>query len=274
MILEFTAWAALHKDRTGGLSGFFSSQQGRATWGQESARHIRSQIRGADRGAPAQQSRLIQDMLFLCLAHQYDEQQNALHGDLASMASLEHRFGQILGEPEEEKEALKPASIGQRYAGAFDPGLYMTERRIDAWARLAAACPVAEIVYITTSRSVWESLCERLPDASTVLSGYSAAGNDTIEWPPVWASFFSEVSRARDPFAFSDRLPSTVAGHQSGWALTLHAVAGCPPTRVLSRLLKTTPESTASDSASSAPVNTLLGYLQIDPDSFSERPAE
>jgi hypothetical protein len=265
----FNAWAGMHRGRPGDLAAFFSSESGQGAPGQESAQRIRSQILTAESGQ-AQQSPLIQEALFLCLAHQYDQQQDAVRRDIASVASLEHRFGQILGEAEEDAGSLGPDLATGRDAASIDPGLYMTERRIDSWARLARGGQGPEAVYITTSRSVWESLCERLPDAAPVLRGHSGSLNDPAGFPDRWAAFFSELSQAQDPFAVAGNLPEPNALRGPRWVLTVQVLADCPPDRFLSRLQ--THEPMVPGPADSMRLNTVLAYLQVDADSFEKQP--
>jgi hypothetical protein len=266
----FNAWAGMHRGRPGDLAAFFNSESGQGVLGQESAQRIRSQIlSGVERGQ-AHQSPLIQEALFLCLAHQYDQQQDAVRRDIASVVSLEHRFGLILGEAEEETGPLGPDLAAGRDAASIDPGLYMTERRIHAWARLAQGGQGAEPVYITTSRSVWESLCERLPDAAPVLRGYSGSLNDTVGYPDRWASFFSELSQAQDPSAVAGNLPEPNAARGPSWVLTVQVLAACPPHRFLSRLHTNQPATL--EPADPMVLNTVLAYLEVDAGGFGRQP--
>jgi hypothetical protein len=262
----FTAWAELHKDRGGDLAGFFSSERILAAGSLESARQIRTQIRSLDRNVTEHPSPLLQDALFLCLAHTFDQQQDAMNREMRSVSFLEQNLGQILGEPEEERTPLEPSLSVHRRAESIDPGLYMTERRIDAWARLAAGYPVRDPVFITTSRSIWESLCERLPEAAPVLHGSIDPGGETTAAPTRWRAFLSELSQAQDPRTVSSDLVPLGAVRSPGWALTVKVLNGCPPHRMLRQLSNTTHEPDADQPGAQAPLNTILGYLQIDSD--------
>ena len=259
---SFTAWADLHKDRAGDLAAFFSSEPGQAAGGVETARHIRSQIREMDRNAPAHPSALLQDALFLCLAHSFDQQQDALNRELHAVASLEHRFGQILGEPEAESGPIGPA-LSHRHAVSVDPGHYMTDRRIVAWARLACSHPMSAPVFITTSKTVWESLCDRLPAAIPLLHGYNEPAKGSTASPARWSALFSDLLQASDPRAVSSDLITQDAAPRSGWAVSLRALIGCPPQRALAILGNVRHDPSALKPAAALPLNTIFGYLQI-----------
>ncbi|RJQ86181.1 MAG: hypothetical protein C4519_02415 [Desulfobacteraceae bacterium] len=254
---SFTAWADLHKGKSGDLTGFFRSEQEQDPWGQESARHIRTQIRQAGQNTSAAQSPLFQAALFSALAHRYDQQRDALEQDLGSVASLEQKFGKIVGEPAEPRSSLG-ALLAPQETAASDTGLYMTEQRIESWARLASP---SESVLITTSPAVWQSLLERLPDSIPVLHGqFDSARPDA--GPNGFADLFAALLQAQDPRTVSTQHLALKAGEKPLVTLGLHVLAACRFPELLARFTKGSFQRQPPEAASS-PCNTVLGLLQV-----------
>jgi hypothetical protein len=164
-IAAFTAWADLHKGQGKELAAFFKSREAQATGASEaSPNQIRTHIRRQGKTEPeALSDPLLKAALFLCLAHTYDHQQDALNMDLGSVQAMEDRFGLILGNAEEETSTigspLLPAGTGPA-----DRGLYMTAQRLNAWARLTGCIETADDLYLTDSPAVWDHLDDALPD--------------------------------------------------------------------------------------------------------------
>lgn len=263
-IKQYASWADLHKGRSGDLAGFFRSEQETAAWMQESARAIRTQILSTGRDESVEvESPLFQAALFLSLAHRYDQQQDALNLELRSVASLERRFGRILGEDEEENKVSGAGSpLDQAF---FDSGAYMTERRIETWARLATGGRSSERVFFTTSQAVWESLIERLPEAVPAAqidldprqTGHSASEGLT--------ELIATLLEARDPRNVTGNRMATNPEQRSAWTLLLHVLVGCAPDRALDRLMRGPSGPRVPEKSAAAPPNTVFGYLRIPP---------
>ncbi|MBI5063717.1 MAG: hypothetical protein HZB87_09725, partial [Desulfatitalea sp.] len=92
---SFSQWAEIHQGKVGDLSTFFKAGQGAGAQ-ESSAQQIRSQIRHwGDTGSTRADAALFHAALFLCLAHNYDQQQDALARELCSVRRLEVQFGKM-----------------------------------------------------------------------------------------------------------------------------------------------------------------------------------
>ncbi len=160
-VQRFTSWATLHGGKPGDLKGFFQSSQGAGEWFQgPPTNRIRAELRNGAQGgsAPPRVDALFQDGFFLELAHRYDQQQDALAQDLGSVRTLETRFGEILGEPDDRKASLGPDLSTASAVGSSDPGLFMTARRLEAWARLASACSISADLFVINQQGCMGSV--------------------------------------------------------------------------------------------------------------------
>ena len=268
-VQRFTSWAALHGGKPGDLKGFFQSSQGAAEWFQgPPTNRIRAELRNeAQRASSAPHvDVLFQDGFFLALAHLYDQQQDALARDLGSVRSLEARFGEILGEPGDRKTALGPDLSTVSAAGPSDQGLFMTTRRLEAWARLASACGISADLFVTTSKAVWDQLFDDLPEMGspqTVSFGLGHKAHD--ERAVTWAATLAAMARADEPGSVSLPDPETErdAG-RGGASLTLCTLAGMPPRDMLARLIHEEPPAGGAVDTGGIR-NTLIGYIAIAP---------
>lgn len=259
----FSAWADLHHGRSGDLSGFFGSERNMAAWWQESSHCLRTQIRPSGRPEPAAvETPLFQAALFLILAHRYDQQQDDLNLELGTAADFTQKLGELLGESGAQRPAWKTDRPAADPA-AHDPAAYMTERRIQSWARLAAAEDAASAgVFITGSQAVWQSLLERLPEAVPVLQCRLDPGQGATSPPEALAALLSDLLQAQHPQSVSaDRIAGN-HGQRPGWALSLNVLAGRPPNEVLRRLMAASRGSRTPAPSSATSSNTVIGWLR------------
>jgi hypothetical protein len=262
-IQQYASWADLHKGRSGDLTGFFRSEQETATGVQESTRVIRAQIRSSGRDeSAAVESPQFQAALFLGLAHRYDQQQDALSLELRSVASLEQKFGRILGEDGEGNLASGRTPVDQ----VFDPGAFMTERRIEAWARVAAGGRSSERVFLTTSQAVWESLIDRLPEA--VPAPHIDLDPEQMDHSvsEELTDLISTLLKAENPRGVTSRRVSMNSERRPGWRLLLHVLIGQPSHKALARITQARRAPWVPEGSLAAPSNTIFGYFRMSPD--------
>jgi hypothetical protein len=108
---------------------------------------LRSRIRaGNETGSTAAVDPLMAARVFLRFAHGLDRDQTALKDQLCHIAGLERQMRREL-----EGVAEEPAA---EMAIADDPGAFLTERRLSAWARLALSLDVETEVFVTDSAAV------------------------------------------------------------------------------------------------------------------------
>lgn len=256
---SFDQWGELHRDNIGDLNTFF--QAGRGAGAQENSVHqIRSQIRRwGDSGAAEADAALFQSALFLCLAHNYDQQQDALAQELGSVRRLETRFGEILGDVGDRDTSIGPA-FSPTGNGAMDPGLFMTERRLKAWARLAASQADADEVYITTSQAVWDYFMALFPEAlltgvSSPQGRQSAARLSSNEL----TTLLGHLGQAEDPRALLKERCGAGCRLEGGLSLAL-AVLEFPPAVLFNRIQENGDDLEPGRAALKVLPRTVLGY--------------
>ena len=267
---QFNSWAALQGGKPGDLKRFFQSAQGLGSWHQgPPTAEIRSQLRrGAD--TPTSSSAIdsfFNAGVFLALAHDYDEQQEALGRDLGSVHALERRFGEILGGASDRDTALGP---NLKFAAAdpdMDPGAFMTAQRMQAWAELAIACGVPATLLITTSRAVWELFRDDFPESTHLFEAILDLTTDPDAGGPTsseaWRSAFSALVRADDPYGVSlDHLTAAQYDQRDGARFDLCILAGVPPHDMLARY--TNRACASPKEPAECPIrNTLVAHLDV-----------
>lgn len=165
LLQEYKNWAALHDGHIGDMVHFFNTSQGRPPMVDEMApSQIRTQVRhfGEDAAkdtASGETDTLLQAALYIALAQEYDQDQERLSSDLKTVKDMEQAmFATIGGRPDgagtvEENDS----SIGNA-PHAEDTGAFMTEKRLQAWARMALSDARPSWAYVTSSHAVFEHL--------------------------------------------------------------------------------------------------------------------
>ena len=263
-VRSFDQWGELHRGRVGDLSTFFEAGQGAG--GQEGSVHqIRSQIRRwGDTGAEGTDAALFQAGLFLCLAHKYDQQQDALAQELGSVRRLERQFGKILGDIDDPDASMGPALFPVGY-GSADPGQFMTERRLQAWARFAASQDGPDGVYVTTSQAVWDYLMVLFPNTILATNSPPEEGHSVARLSPDdLTTLLGQLGQAENPSAlFAERCASGCRV-EGGLSLTL-AVLEFPQAVLFSRILKEGGDFEPPQAEDKVFPHTVLGYAHIEP---------
>ncbi len=164
-VKAFSQWAQLHQGRSGDLTALF--QVGRSAAPHETSAHqLRTLIKqyGGDTADGAGDP-IFQAALLMALAHDYDQQQEALDRELGAVRSLEKRFGDILGDLDSDT-----VSLGQLTLRAESPdteaGRHMVEQRVSSWARLALPMAGQTKALVTTSSHAWDHMMSLLPNAT------------------------------------------------------------------------------------------------------------
>jgi hypothetical protein len=258
-VRSFDQWGELHGGKIGEMNTFFHGGQ-EADALEGSVHQIRSQIRrlGAA-GAEEADAALFQAALFLCLAHTYDQQQDALARELGSVRRLETQFGKILGDIDDPNASIGP-TVSPAGSGAADPGLFMTERRLRAWAKLAASQADPDDVYITTSHAVWEYLLAIFPGAivraATAPEGQHPAARLS---PNELTTLLGQLGQAENPSALFAERCGAGCRIEGGLSLTL-AVLEFSPSALFDRIQKNGDDLNPQRAALKAFPHTVLGY--------------
>lgn len=171
---EFQAWAGLHEGKD--LKSF-TTRGGRVPFFDDTAAHrlsadIRQRAAGTT-AAAASTDPLFDARVFLALAQEFDRRQGDVQRGLAAYREMEQKLIQdLIGEPETPQLGLG----GGPALWTEEPGGHMTEKRLEAFARLAREDAADDRIFVTTSRAAFEAVIERIGASKEVLR---------IAWMPV-----------------------------------------------------------------------------------------
>lgn len=238
IVKEYQNWAQMHQGQN--LS-FFRTGEGTLPFFDEFSVHeIRSDIlrkkEGKSRGEQAPDS-LFQARIFLSISQEYDMRQWEISTELESVAELEASLlKEIRGDEEEDTDAGTPI---RTIIAKNDTGAHMTAERLNAWARLALCDPDLSGLFITTSRSVMEMVCDRIPEARKVLQvdGISLAPEAVGQWQDALAECLARIALAE---SISETETITADGNAdaaSAFSMTVYRVAGIDPRDFLNRFI-------------------------------------
>lgn len=164
---EFQAWAGLHEGKD--LKSF-TTRGGRVPFFDDTAAHrLSADIRqraGGTTAATASADPLFDARVFLALAQEFDRRQGDVQRGLAACREMEQKLIQdLIGAPEAPELGLG----GGPALWTEEPGGHMTEKRLEAFARLAREDAADDRVFVTTSRAAFEAVLERIGAGREVL---------------------------------------------------------------------------------------------------------
>lgn len=266
----FADWAALHQNDGEPLAGIYHFQAARAADAmEESPNRIRTHLqRAATAKTEEAADPLLQAALFLCLAHRFDEQQDALQSDMGTLRAMEDRLGRLLGEAPDDPSPTDAAAQGAAGQSAMtDRGAHMTERRVQAWARLALCSNAPGRLYVTDSPAVWQHLLETLPEAqaagSRPLGGRGgAAGSATEAGATALRQHLHQLADGGDVAPDEDGKAAPAAVAAGSGRLTLRRLQACTPATLLSRLCKQPAAAQDVSPDTAQPPNVLIGLIE------------
>lgn len=187
LLNEYQAWAGLHEGKDLKL---FKTRTGQVPFFDDAATHRLStdiRQRAAGRVETAAPDPLFDARVFLALAQEFDRRQGEFQSGLAACREMEQKLIQdLIGDPEAPELGLG----GGPALWTEEPGGHMTERRLDAFARLAREDAADDRIFVTTSRAVFEAVLERIGATTEVLR---IAGMPVPE-PGAAAAFRNELS--------------------------------------------------------------------------------
>lgn len=237
LIREYRAWAEVHRGRRGIDGGRVGARLPATEEGAPS--RIRDAIRrvGRDAGQGDAAAGLVNDLVFLSIAETYDLQSSGLQERYEDLAHREAKlFDALRGDEVEAPRVIPGAALA-----AGDPGAYMPQERLGAWARVACrifADGFATPILVTTSRAVVESLRERLEGLHVVarLEGIGCSPADEPAmgpWRERLAEYLADLAapqpRTADP---APPAPPPSAG-EAPVRLTLYLATGVDGHRLL-----------------------------------------
>ena len=266
IVKQYRSWANLHQ---GSEIAFFKARAHKIPFFDEnSTRQITADIKskgGRQNRSQEKPDPLLNAGLFLHLAQEYDMKNLTLNQDFQAIEAIEQDFMKDLkGESQDldEKAAL------EKRLEAHDPGYYMTKERIHAWTRLMQRDQEGSGFYVTTSKSVFETLIDSAPEAELV---------DVLDAIPVLDNAVEALETWRDELMKHLEMLATVIwiaktdpvitapeipGCETTVSLTLYIVPGKTPHEFFNRYVE---HDVFNDKEKYQKVklkNTLLGLIQ------------
>ena len=267
VLTEYRAWADLHQRNLDTLAGFFSTRQHPAPFVDETdPTQIRSQLnRYGQPGPDSAQQGLMQAAVFMAMAHEFDTHQNTLSEELADIGKIERQMFQHLSGDAEDFQSFPAGDGGAQEESLIDPGLYLTNKRVQAWATLARTTVSEPLLFLTPSEAVFSLLCDVFSRAVPLVE-WTLEPPSPQETGPLLSeqqmTHLKELARAK---TFADVATPSVerpADGNLGPRLVVYGLETCSPGAFLSRLAGSfnPPEA---DSPDGPGVNTLFGYLEV-----------
>ncbi|MDM8525524.1 hypothetical protein QUF80_19315 [Desulfococcaceae bacterium HSG8] len=164
IIRDYRNWANLHQ---GNDLSLFKIRAGAVPFFEEMPSQIRDDIRrgGETKASPEKPDPLFNARIFLCIAQEFDMQNREINNDLASFEKMEQELMKNL-KGEDLQSGIQHSDLG---FPADDPGNYMPEERLKAWGYLMGHDLEKSDIFVTASRSVFESLTDNAPDPLKIL---------------------------------------------------------------------------------------------------------
>ena len=266
IVKQYRAWANSHQ---GSEIAFLKSRAHEIPFFDEtSTRQITADIKSKEGRQNRSQEKpdpLLNAGLFLHLAQEYDMQNLTLNHDFQAIEAIEKDFMEDL--KGEDQDLDEEAALEKRLE-AHDPGYYMTKERIHAWSRLMQQDQQDSGLFVTTSRSVFESLIDSTPEAElvVVLDPIPVVDN-AIEALETWQD---ELMKHLEMLATVVWIAKTdpiitvpeIPGCQTTVSLTLYIVPGNTPHEFFARCVENDSIGVKDKIAGPKLKNTLLGLIQ------------
>ena len=268
IVRAFQQFAQQHADVRNFKSAVFWNQHGAIPFFDDtSASQIIADLkksREVDTGR-AHPEALLRARVFLEFAQEFDRQNAELQLELVdtdrrSEALLKNLTGQKENDP-------APARLTAGLK-SDDPGDYMPQDRLLAWARLFLKQPIESGFLVTTSPTIFDTLVENLvPNEKLLeLNGLPTPGlnDDSLT---AWRKTFyrqikngieTEGSIAEDDFARGPLLPESAAQFK----LTVYRLPGCTPSQLFARFLKSPIGGKNEFNLTLDIKNTLIGLIE------------
>jgi len=266
IVKQYRSWANLHQ---GSEIAFLKSRTDKIPFfDEDSTRQITADIKSKEGRQNRSQEKpdpLLNAGLFLHLAQEYDMQNLTLNHDFQAIEAIEKDFMEDL--KGEDQDLDEEAALEKRLE-AHDPGYYMTKERIHAWSRLMQQDQQDSGLFVTTSRSVFESLIDSTPEAElvVVLDPIPVVDN-AIEALETWQD---ELMKHLEMLATVVWIAKTdpiitvpeIPGCQTTVSLTLYIVPGNTPHEFFARCVENDSIGVKDKIAGPKLKNTLLGLIQ------------
>jgi hypothetical protein len=264
---QFRQWADMHRGSIADMAGFLKSSAGRPPLvDPTSPTQISSEVRrfGESR-KETEVAPLFRAALFLAMAQSYDRHHDDMARELGAVSDMEKRMlERLTGDGGEDPGgALRTTGSDSGLQSGEEPGLFMTDERIGAWAELALADSPPAHLFLTTSPAVMGQLGERFPDA--VFLGHWSLETGTGEDVPVKERRRRIAGLAEGAGIEEGAFDGCMTAARPGDALTmsLFVLDGCPPRSMLSRLLGRNEDRDRHSGPAAGGRNTVFGLVSF-----------
>ena len=266
VVKQYRSWATSHQ---GSEIAFLKSRGDEIPFFDEtSTRQITADIKrkgGRQNRWQEKPDPMLNAGLFLHLAQEYDMQNIELSQDLQAIEAIEQDFMKDL---KGENQALDEKTALEKTLEAHDPGHYMTKERIQAWTHLMQRDRQDSGLFITTSRSVFESLIDSAPETEllVVLDAIPLV-DDRSEALDTWQNELMkhlEMVATHDWPAPTDNIISAPQdpGCEINACLSLYIVPGNTPHEFFVRYVEKDSLGVKDKNKGTKFKNTLLGLIQ------------
>ena len=266
IVKQYRSWANLHQ---GSEIAFLKSRTDKIPFFDEnSTTQITAEIKSKEGRQNRSQEKpdpLLNAGLFLHLAQEYDMQDLTLTEDLQAVEAMEQDFmTDLKGENQDFDEEAAP----EKRLEAHDPGYYMTKERIHAWTRIMQRDQEGSGIFVTTSKSVFETLIDSAPEAELVgvLDAIPVVDNE-VEALETWRD---ELMKHLEMLATVVWIAKTdpiitvpeIPGCETTVSLTLYIVPGNTPREFFAGFVENDSIGGKDKIAGPKLKNTLLGLIQ------------
>ncbi len=261
---QFKQWADIHNGGIADMAAFFKSSAGRAPLVDPfSPTQITHQIRHFDEAENGRgPASLFRAALFLAIAQEYDRHQDELARDFGALDVMEKEMlAQLSGKTAEPSGGLARARNLRPVGNTHEPGLYMTDSRIRAWAELAIKDDQPPQLLLTTSPAVWDHLTDLFADAVPMGSWDLGGESDAVDAARNRRDVLAAIASAARPDAGSLSRCMKPADIKCFFRLTLITLAGCPPQAAMRRLLSKNNSRVPGADGDPEAGNTLIGLV-------------
>ena len=266
IVKQYRSWANSHQ---GSEIAFLKSRADEIPFFDEtSTRQITADIKSKEGRHNRSQEKpdpLLNAGLFLHLAQEYDMQNLTLSQDLQAIEIMEQDFMKDL---KDENRALNEETALEKTLEPHDPGHYMTKERMQAWTRVMQHDQQGSGLFVTTSKSVFESLIDSTPEAELV---------DVLDAIPVVDNEVEELETWRDELMKHLEMLTTIVwlaktdsiidapeipGCEIKASLTLYIVPGKTPHEFFNRYVEHDVSNYKEKYQKVILKNTLLGLIE------------
>ena len=266
ILKQYRSWANSHQ---GSEMAFLKARAHEIPFFDEtSTRQIAADIKskgGRQNRSQEKPDPLLNAALFLHLAQEYDMQNLTLTEDLQSIEAMEQDFMKDL---KGDNHALDEEIAPEKTLEVHDPGHYMTKERVHAWTRIMQRDQEGSGFFVTTSRSVFETLIDSAPEAELVgvLDAIPVVDHE-VEVLETWRDELMKhlemlatvvwIAKT-DPIITAPEIP----GFETTVSLTLYIVPGNTPHEFFNRYVEHDVFNYKEKYRKVKLKNTLLGLIQ------------